>query len=99
MSKENRQPSYRELEDEVLRLREGIAALIKVTPPAFSNLSPITVVAMSSTEIHSHVKELLEEPEIQPYCTECGCVSLGYLEEYANGEFWECNECGNKFLW
>ena len=99
MSKKNHKPSYQELEDEVLRLREGIAALIEVTPPPYPNLSPITHLAMSSTEIQAQVKELLVKPETDAYCTECGSQSLAYLEQCANGEFWKCNECGNEFLW
>jgi len=94
-----RKLSYQELEDEVERLRKGIAELIKVTPPCFSNLSPITVVAMSSTQIHSHVKELLVEPEPEPYCTECGSEKLAYVDQCASGDSWKCDECGNEFIW
>ena len=97
--KKNGKPSYWELEQEVKRLREGIAALVATSPPAFPNLSPITHLAMSSTEIQSHVKELLEEPEIDPYCTGCGSQSLAYIAQYATSEIWECNECGRRFPW
>ena len=97
--KDKAHPSYRELELEVKRLRDGIAAIVTISPPAFPNLSPTEHVAMSSTEIQSHVKELLEEPEIDPYCAECGSQSLGCLAQYANGVEWQCNECGREFIW
>jgi len=96
---ETRKPTYQELEDEVKRLRKGIAELIKVTPACFSNLSPITVVAMSSTQIQRHVKGLLTEPDDEPYCTECGSETLAYLDQCASGENWQCKDCGNEFIW
>lgn len=34
-----------------------------------------------------------------PYCHNCGeDKNLKYLEQYANGEYYECGECGEKFF-
>lgn len=44
---------------EINRLRAGIAAITEVSPPAFSNLSSIKVVAMSPTQLIKHVHDLL----------------------------------------
>ena len=63
MSKKNHKPSYQELEDEVLRLREEIAAMKKITPPAFSNLSPIACLAMSAHSLLLHIDTLLNVNE------------------------------------
>jgi hypothetical protein len=34
-----------------------------------------------------------------PYCTDCGNDKLAYLDQYANGEYWKCKECGKEFIW
>jgi len=41
------------------------------------------------------------EPELQyeadtPYCTQCGSEDMAYITKYANGEEWQCKECGHK---
>lgn len=41
------------------RLRAGIAKIVEILPPAFSNLSPIEVVTMSPHTLIKHVHELL----------------------------------------
>ena len=35
----------------------------------------------------------------KPYCTDCGNDDLAYIDQYANGEYWKCKECGNQFIW
>lgn len=35
----------------------------------------------------------------KPYCTDCGCENLRYLDQYANGEYWKCKDCGKQFIW
>jgi len=39
-----------------------------------------------------------KEDEV-PYCTDCGNEDLAYLDQYANGEHWECKECKKQFMW
>ncbi|MCG8734782.1 hypothetical protein [Tenacibaculum finnmarkense] len=39
-----------------------------------------------------------KEDEV-PYCTDCGNEYLAYLDQYANGEHWECKECKKQFIW
>lgn len=34
-----------------------------------------------------------------PYCSDCGNEDLKYLGQYANGEEYECKECGKKFIY
>ena len=35
----------------------------------------------------------------EPYCFHCGeDKNLKYLDQYANGDYWECKECGEKFF-
>ena len=41
------------------RLENGIEAITKINPPAFSNLSPTRVIAMSPCTLMKHVDELL----------------------------------------
>lgn len=39
------------------------------------------------------------EEEAEPYCHNCGeDNNLKYNEQYANGEYWACNECGENFF-
>ncbi len=34
-----------------------------------------------------------------PYCSDCGSEDLAYLDQYANGEYWRCKECGKEFIY
>lgn len=34
-----------------------------------------------------------ERDEDDPYCLNCGNEKLTYVEQYANGECWECKPC------
>ena len=34
----------------------------------------------------------------EPCCPDCGNEDLEYLDQYANGEYWKCKECGNQFI-
>ncbi len=39
------------------------------------------------------------EDEAEPYCHNCGeDKNLKYNEQYANGEYWTCKECGENFF-
>ena len=33
------------------------------------------------------------------YCVCCGSENLLYCETYANGEEWQCQECGELIFW
>ncbi len=35
---------------------------------------------------------------IVPYCKECGSEDLSYIDQYANGEYWKCKDCGKQFI-
>lgn len=38
--------------------------------------------------------------EDEPYCHNCGeDKNLRYNEQYANGEYWTCKECGENFFY
>lgn len=38
--------------------------------------------------------------EDEPYCHNCGeDENLRYNEQYANGEYWTCKECGENFFY
>jgi predicted RNA-binding Zn-ribbon protein involved in translation (DUF1610 family) len=39
------------------------------------------------------------DDEKTPYCTDCGNDDLAYIDQYANGEYWKCKECGKEFIW
>lgn len=39
------------------------------------------------------------DDEKHPYCTDCGNADLAYIDQYANGEYWKCKECGKEFIW
>lgn len=28
-----------------------------------------------------------------------GGENLAYIDQYANGEYWKCKECGKEFMW
>jgi hypothetical protein len=43
--------------------------------------------------------KVMDDEEKQPYCTDCGSNDLNYLDQYANGEYYECKECGKQFIW
>lgn len=41
----------------------------------------------------------IKKEEVKPYCPDCGNVeNLKYNEQYANGEYWTCKECGENFF-
>lgn len=40
----------------------------------------------------------VEPDENEPYCTDCGSTDLKYLDQYANGQHWECKDCGKTFM-
>lgn len=48
--------------------------------------------------IHSVSTSTLDD-EKTPYCTDCGNDKLAYIDQYANGEYWKCKECGKEFIW
>ncbi len=37
--------------------------------------------------------------DAEPYCDECGSENLAYKYSYANGDEWQCRDCGNMFIW
>lgn len=39
-----------------------------------------------------------EDEENTPYCSGCGSEDITYLDQYANGEEYKCNECGGNFI-
>ena len=55
------------LEDEIQRLRVGIEAITMIRPPAFSNLSPHQVIAMSPTVLIKHCNDLLGKNKFGEY--------------------------------
>lgn len=40
-----------------------------------------------------------DDEKEKPYCTDCGNDDLAYIDQYANGEYWKCKECGKQFIW
>jgi hypothetical protein len=41
----------------------------------------------------------MDSEETKPYCQNCGeDEKLKYNEQYANGEYWTCKECGESFF-
>lgn len=54
-------PKILDLQNEVSRLREGIKAITKIQPPAFSNLSETQVLAMSPSKLIEHCNSLLDK--------------------------------------
>jgi hypothetical protein len=47
-------------------------------------------------EIDSSIED---ENERIPYCTDCGSEDLNYIDQYANGKYWECKECEKRFIY
>lgn len=39
------------------------------------------------------------EERDEPYCRECGCMQLAYIRTVANGDEWQCKDCGHLSLW
>lgn len=49
----------------------------------------------NSKKIYNKAMIELEDSDC---CSECGSENLDYLEQYANGEHWECRDCGTSFF-
>ena len=41
---------------------------------------------------------VLAAVHLDPYCTDCGGEDLAYIDQYANGEYWKCKDCGKQFI-
>lgn len=86
----------KQMAEETSRLREETSRLREQN----EKLKELNISQLIKKSIKPQYLEIFSiTAEAECYCIECGSENLAYKYSYANGDEWQCRDCGNMFIW